>query len=245
MKIYSYSNGSKGVKLLAAALDVSLIAHENSKLKGKEEIDVVNWGASALPEEVEKCNVYNRNSWIASNKLYTFERIKEKEYCPPFWTSKEDAVKALDKAHIVCRTILNGHSGAGIVIAEKADQIVDAPLYVKYIPKKDEFRVHVVFGKAIHIQRKARNKDVPDDKVNWQVRNHDNGFIFQQEGVVAPDCVVASAIDAVDSCELDFGAVDVVYNEKSNRAYVLEINTAPGIEGATVGKYKEAFEVLK
>lgn len=246
MKIYSYSNGSKGANLLAEALKVKLIARQNSRFKGGKDKVVINWGASVLPEAVEASDVYNVNSWIASSKLTTFEHIKDKEYCPSFCTSKEDAIKMFDKkgAVVVCRTILNGHSGNGIIIADKPEALVDAPLYVLYIPKKEEYRVHVAFGKAIHLQRKARSKDVPDEKVNWKVRNHANGFIFQQEGVECSPQVINAAIDAVEACKLDFGAVDVVWNDKNQKAYVLEINTAPGIEGTTVEKYKEAFKVL-
>lgn len=249
LSLYAYNNASEGACKLAEALQIKKVSHTHSKLKGEAEKDIINWGASELPEEVEKCNVYNRNSWIASNKIHTFDRIKAKDYCPPFWTDKTACVEALNMApkkyDVVCRTILNGHSGKGIVIADKPESVVDAPLYTQYIPKKDEYRIHVAFGKVIHIQRKARNKEVPDDKVNWNVRNHDNGFIFQQDGVVCPQAVIDAAIDAVDCCELDFGAVDTIWNEKNSRAYVLEINTAPGLQGTTIEKYKEAFEVLK
>jgi len=34
----------------------------------------------------------------------------------------------------------------------------------------------------------------------------------------------------------------VIWNVQENRPYVLEINTAPGLEGSTVTDYKEFFE---
>jgi D-alanine-D-alanine ligase-like ATP-grasp enzyme len=40
---------------------------------------------------------------------------------------------------------------------------------------------------------------------------------------------------------LDFGAVDIIYNAKRNECYVLEVNTAPGLEGTTVEKYATKF----
>ena len=247
MLIYSYNNSSEGCSALAESLSVKKISHINSKLKGDINKDVLNWGASVLPEEVSKCNVYNVNSWIASNKLESFSRIKEKPYCPSFFTDKESAIKAMEEGveQIVCRTILNGHSGNGIIIADKPEDLVDAPLYVEYIPKKDEYRIHVAFGKAFFVQRKARSKDVPDDKVNWKVRNHANGFIYQHNDVTPHLDVINAAIDAVDALLLDFGAVDVIWNDKKAKAYVLEVNTAPGLQGTTLEKYKEVFEVLK
>ena len=40
---------------------------------------------------------------------------------------------------------------------------------------------------------------------------------------------------------LKFGAVDLIWNELENKSYVLEINTAPGLTGATLEKYAQAI----
>ena len=40
---------------------------------------------------------------------------------------------------------------------------------------------------------------------------------------------------------LDFGAVDLIWNEHENKCYVLEVNSAPGIEGTTLQQYVTAF----
>src|SRR5690606_38917740 len=101
----------------------------------------------------------------SSNKLKSFELFKEKGVSiPPFWTKKEDIEY---EGSIVARTILNGHSGVGIHICDDLDALVAAPLYVGYIPKKHEYRYHVFNGKVIDVQRKARNKEVADEDVNW------------------------------------------------------------------------------
>jgi D-alanine-D-alanine ligase-like ATP-grasp enzyme len=164
----------------------------------------------------------------------------------PDWTeSKEEASKWLGEGvSVVCRTKLNGHSGEGIVIASKQEEIVDAPLYTKYILKKHEYRIHVFNGKVIFQQRKARKKDVADDKVNWKVRNLAGGFIYANQDVNAPDACKQLAIDAVAALELHFGAVDIIWNEKQDKYYVLEINTAPGLTGSTLDAYVEAFNEL-
>ena len=52
------------------------------------------------------------------------------------------------------------------------------------------------------------------------------------------------AVNAVKALGLDFGAVDIIYNEKENQYYVLEVNTAPGLEGTTLIKYAERFSKL-
>jgi D-alanine-D-alanine ligase-like ATP-grasp enzyme len=90
------------------------------------------------------------------------------------------------------------------------------------------------------VQQKRRRLDV--ENPNWQVRNHANGFIYARENVNPPQCVIDAAKIVFNKCtELDFGAVDVIYNAKQDRAYVLEINSAPGLEGQTLQDYADYF----
>lgn len=165
---------------------------------------------------------------------------------PAFTTNKQEAFGWLvNGATVVERHVLNGNSGAGIRLVEPNGEegLQHAPLYVKYVPKKQEYRVHVCGGKAVDIQRKARRKDVEDDAINWKIRNHDNGFIFarNEDGVVPPD-VPFQAVLAVKLLGLDFGAVDVIFNDKEQKAYVLEVNTAPGLSGTTLEGYVSRFK---
>ncbi|MNJ09659.1 hypothetical protein D3C77_38070 [compost metagenome] len=108
------------------------------------------------------------------------------------------------------------------------------------MPKKEEYRIHVFNGEVVDVQRKARKKDVPDDQVNWKVRNLANGFIFARGEEAlgnVPQDVLDQAVKAVAALGLDFGAADVVYNDKQGKAYCLEVNTAPGLSGSTLDGY--------
>lgn len=125
---------------------------------------------------------------------------------------------------------------------------VKAPLYTKYVPKKDEYRVHVVAGKVIDVQRKALRNGWLEEHggdVNYKVRNLANGFVYVRQDVVAPKQVMEEPVKAMEILKLDFGAVDVVYNAKKESAYVLEINTAPGLEGTSVDNYAKALGAIK
>lgn len=164
---------------------------------------------------------------------------------PEFTTDRQKAFGWLvHGATVVERHVLNGNSGAGIRLVEPGqEELSKAPLYVKYVPKKQEYRVHVCGGEAVDIQRKARRHDVADEDINWKIRNHDNGFIFarNEDGVVPPD-VSYQAVLAVKLLGLDFGAVDVIFNDKEQKAYVLEVNTAPGLSGTTLEGYVSRFK---
>lgn len=246
--LYVYKPGSAGAKELSNALGIKRIKHEGSKFRGGAGKVVINWGSSRISDQAAACKVINPPEavMLSSNKLKSFELFKENEVSiPPFFTTQEEANDFMVNnrgAIIVCRTTLTGHSGAGIVISESVEDLVKAPLYTVYIPKKHEYRYHVFMGKVIDVQRKARNKDIPDDKVDWKVRNHDNGFIFMREGVVADEVASSEAIKAVECLGLDFGAVDLIFNEKQGKYYVLEVNSAPGLTGTTLENYTKAFK---
>lgn len=256
-RVLPYRQGSKSAKALAEALGGKVLKLEGSKFKYKDGDIVINWGYSAcaqLVDDMTKHLTYPDSAKIhnwqenrmrgASNKLLFFNHMKEVKpnLTPDFWTKREEI--PTDVYPIVCRTILAGHSGQGIVIADEPDSLVDAPLYVKYEKKKDEYRVHC--GKTgeestiIAVQRKARRNGA--EEVNWQVRSHDNGFVFIRNNINPPSCVIEAALESFKASSLDFGAIDVIFNSQQEKAYVLEINTAPGLEGQTITDYAKFFK---
>lgn len=243
MLIYS-SRPSEGARALAQELGIKR-AKETGRVLSANTI-LINWGNTQLPARFRNCNVINAPEDIAlvSNKLNFFQKLALEDIAPHWTSVKEHASNMLTKGKvIVCRKVLNGSGGAGIVIAETPEQLVNAPLYVEYIPKTDEYRVHIVNGTIIDIQRKARRKDVANP--NWKVRNLAGGFIYSRADLNVPVCVTDVAIRCMEKLGgLNFGAVDVVYNSKRNKAYVLEVNSAPGLEGTTVVNYAEAFKEL-
>ena len=184
---------------------------------------------------------------IASDKIKTLECFKLNDVSHPEWTlNYDEALNWVTAGHVVfCRTLTRAHSGRGIVIARSAQELVHAPLYTKYIKKKKEFRVHVFNNQIIDIQEKRRGFDAPE--ADFLIRNHANGFVFCRDDIIEPTDLRTTAIQAVASLGLDFGAVDMVWNEHYNKSYALEVNTAPGLEGTTLETYskaiiKEAYE---
>lgn len=247
MKLYQYKAGSASAKALAEKLGIKRIKLEGSKYKPKATDVIINWGSSTLPQELKNAIILNKPEAIAkaSNKLSAFQAFKEAEVpTPEFTTSFHEALKWIDKAGamVVARTKLSGHSGEGIVLVQKEnrDELPNAPLYTEYVKKVQEYRLHVFKGNVFFIQRKARKQEVPDDEVNWQVRNHANGFIFAHQGVDVPDSYKEAAVAAVKALGLDFGAVDIIETKKKE-CFVLEVNTACGLEGTTLDKYAEQF----
>jgi glutathione synthase/RimK-type ligase-like ATP-grasp enzyme len=169
---------------------------------------------------------------------------KEGIRIPEFTTDRERAETWLndERVDVVVRHKLSGHSGDGIELVSGTTTMPVAPLYVKYVKKQQEFRVHVAFGEVIDVQEKRKRKELPEDfATNFQVRNHQTGWVYCRENITEPEGLRQMAQRVVGELGLDFGAVDLIYNAKRNEVYCLEVNTAPGLEGSTVDKYAEAF----
>lgn len=246
--ILPYKRGSASAKELGMALDIKGIRLKNSKFKPTPRKSVINWGNCQGVDDLNVCTIINRPEYVAdaADKVRAFELMKANDVSiPDFTENKDEAISWAESGDIVlCRSLRRGYGGAGIVVANSPEEVVGAKFYTRYIKKRDEFRVHVFGGQVIDVQRKMRKKDVPDDRVDWKIRNHSNGFIFGREDVSPADDVLQQAVNAVAALRLDFGAVDVIWNEHHGKAYVLEVNTAPGLEGTTLEKYVEAFKEL-
>jgi hypothetical protein len=147
---------------------------------------------------------------------------------------------------IVARHTLTGTGGEGIEIIAAGTPLENwpnAPLYVEYKKKTHEFRLHLmrVDGewKIGRSQMKVAFRGQQID--NWQVRNHANGFKYIIGGFEVPNQVRKAALSIVEhrKCMIDFVALDILFHQPNGYAYVLEGNTAPGLEGASVDAYAQ------
>ena len=177
----------------------------------------------------------------AANKVNAFNALRDAGVpTVEFTTETETARDWINNGSTVySRTVLNGHSGEGIHIAEDIDDFVEAPLYTKGITlQRREFRVHVMRGTVIYVQQKKRVegwRDLPE--YSERIRNHHTGWIYATSDINPNEACISSAIAAVNALGLDFGAVDVI--TRHDHAWVLEVNTAPGLTGTTLETYAQ------
>lgn len=161
--------------------------------------------------------------------------------CPPY-TTDPAKVGDLGTKTVFARTLVNSTGGKGIVEVRHplAEPLVEAPLYTAYIPKKAEYRYHIFNGEVIDVQQKKRKSNY-DGERDTKVRNLANGYVYCRDGIDPPDGAATLAINAVNALGYQYGAVDIIYNEKRNQSYVLEVNSRPGLMGTTLDKYVEAI----
>jgi glutathione synthase/RimK-type ligase-like ATP-grasp enzyme len=182
---------------------------------------------------------------VAANKLRAFRTLGEAGVAIPRFTRLADAAHEWD-TDVMIRELLNSHSGRGMRFVPREDRSsllgTTAPLYVEYIKKLMEYRVHVMGGKVIDVQQKrVREGSTGND---FQIRSYNNGWVFCRNGIDLPPDVSPLAVDAVRALRLDFGAVDIIYNALRQKSYVLEVNTAPGLHGSTIEIYANAIQEM-
>lgn len=238
--LYPYSMVSESAKALANAMGIKRIKTEGSRYRHKNGNIVVNWGSSNIdfPSSINPSTATS----LLINKLFFLRYLETISgvNCVPF-TICPNVAKEWGTT-VVERHTLTGNSGKGIKIKEKGEALERAPLYTKYIPKDSEWRVHMIGDRVVDVQKKTVKQGT--QPTTWKVRSHDNGFIFiRSEG--APPTVLEQAQKVhafFRERGLTFAAYDVIFNKKQGKAYVLEGNTAPGLEGTTIQKYADALK---
>lgn len=225
-RVQSY-RPSDSAKALSNYLSFPLLMSVGSRFRSRQSDIIVNWGnvrqvhASATylnPLPAVK---------IATDKLQTFQALQAASVSiPPFYTSLSD----LDPdTTYVARTTLTGHSGEGIVVGTPSE-LPTAPLYTTFLRKKYEYRAIVVGNQVVDIKQKLRRQDF-DGERSAHVWNHSNGFVYARNDITIPDTLNQLAIDAIKAIGLTYGAVDIINHR--GILYVLEVNTAFGLEGTT------------
>lgn len=236
-----YNMGSAGAKALALAIG----AKRSKGLKRlRRSVIAVNWGRSDLAPRGFPYKVLNPSDKVirATNKLSCLNRLAESGVGRVEHTTSIDIVRRWlgEGAVVYGRRLLNASQGKGIEIITNASNIPYCPMYTKGIIKAHEYRVHVFGNKILDITKKRRRNNI--DR-NDYIKNLANGWVYCREGIEKPQNLLDCALAAVAALNLDFGAVDILY--RKGVPYVLEINTAPGLQGTTLTKYVEEFSKLK
>ena len=244
IRIQAYGNGkSKSARELARALGVKRLRVTGSKFRGKNTDVIVNWGK---PKKILSNVVYlNPIEAVikASNKLITLETLEEEGVSIPKYY--RELISPPDDMLLVARTVLNGHSGKGIVIGTREElynQGVEAQLYTEYIKKMNEYRVIVVGNRIIDVKIKKKKRDWEGER-DKHIWNKGNGYCYVRNSGIFHFKLHLLGIDSINALGLKYGAVDIIEDEERN-LYVLEVNTAFGLEGTTIQLTADAIKEL-
>lgn len=249
--ILPYKMTSESAKDLGRELNATRV-YPDRNYRGRAHHILINWGYSGKPSvPVNNCKeILNKFESVkyVTDKLKFFQYNSTARKVQALFNKQQvlTTMRRSDKKFF-CRTIINGKGGEGIVLAKTPDEVVDAPLYTEgIIGGTREYRIHIFKNKVFHIQqkRKMTTEKLRELGITHQslIRNYNNGYTFTITDIVPPsEDTIKQALQVIQDYELDFGAVDII-ESKAGAGYVLEINSAPGLEGTTLAKYTEIFK---
>lgn len=226
---------------------VRLLRSEGSVFRVRPTDVIINYGNRRMSAEffgratvVNPIEALNR----AANKLQAFNTMAAAGVPTVEYTTQQQVAQGwvAEGSTVYARGVLNGHSGEGITVhnGDNAnDTVGQAPLYTKGITaQRREWRVHIFKGVITYVQKKIRRNGYREDpNYREDVRNHHTGWVYSNQFNDRPtDAVLRAAYDAVTALGLDFGAVDII--SRQDNAWVLEVNTAPGLTGTTLETYQ-------
>jgi len=120
-----------------------------------------------------------------------------------------------------------------------------AAFWVEPLDISEEWRFHIVGGISVRAGKKVWRRGGPPPLVGGRlIRSHRLGWGLSYGGSPAPDGLREISKQAVRALDLDFGAVDTVVTTSGERL-VLEVNTAPGLEGGTPERYAAGLRRLE
>ena len=222
LRLTAGTTGSQSAKRLAEGLSTKLGYKVYRTLKESSRQIQLKYG-----QGVDKLQQFN---WFSQNEIPSLEYTTDSGLVLQ-WLAAGNTVFG--------RRLLSSSCGKGIVIMEEDSEVEYCPVYTKYKKKKREFRVHVFKDTVVAVvEKKLRS--------NWngpresKIRNLANGYVFcscENE----PDGLRELAKRAAGVVSSDFKGVDIGFNEKQNELFVIEVNSAPGMEGSRIPAYINAI----
>lgn len=204
---------------------------------------LIRWGSSATTPRRAESVLNKRTSILRTvHKLDFLEEARKNNIVvPDFIRLTPENIRRIEYP-CLARTTRHMQGTDIMLCLQQSDAAraldLGAEYLIKYIPTKQEYRIHVFGQRAI----KASVKTLVDEDMYLQwIRNFDHGHVFKYPGENnVPRTVRMAAIGAVVASGLDFGAVDIIYSD-AEIPYVLEINTGPGLVASGIRKYGENF----
>lgn len=240
--VYPYKMVSEGAIALANGLGALRIRLDGSTFVPAEDHVVVNWGVGGTIRNFAPATVINPNVDICINKKLFFQRMEGHNITPRFALSREEARRHLSFP-VVCRTRIEGADGAGIVIANSREELVEAALYTQLIDKTDEYRVHVGRLPNGEIRLICAQKKRTLAAHVGPIWTGDTTVFDWCNPTDLPINVLRVTEAAMEQMpELHFGGFDTVYESGGTNAYVVEVNSAPMMTPQTVVKYVAFFK---
>ena len=239
---YNDSTSTTGKAILAALKEGGAKIEGGSQGPGKNKVNVlIRWGCATLVGKPVKVLNTAKSIQLASNKLEALKTFEDNDIRVPKIYAKDKVTE-----FPVLGRKIHHIAGNDIVLCLQRQDLPEAialgcSYFTQYIPKSAEYRVHVYDVGVI----KTSQKLLTDKKLNkdpW-IWNYDEGYTYHPAKDKLPAIAKGMALAAVECLGLTFGAVDVIIGD-DGKAYILEVNTAPGLQtDASLAAYVDKFKL--
>lgn len=195
---------------------------------------------------------------ICKNKLLTKEVLKELNIPTPKWNLITDDLDDINLLYPVYSKTFYGSKGRGMYLIENEDQLKNhIEKYSSQSNRLLEERCKYVREYGIHVSSKsgifhAVRKMIKEDSTERWYRNSNNCVFFLEdnENFNKPLCwdeLEENLLRFMDKIKLDIGRFDVKVSSSGEKFKVLEVNSAPSLQGEVVfRKYvKELNKVIE
>lgn len=230
MLLYPYKRGSHTARELAKRLNINC-----SKYNVANHPLILNWGNPNIPDWGSPSVKWINHPTKVSNaisKLDTLRILENNEIRTiPYTTDCNKAIEWFNDGLVYCRTLTRSTKAKGLVAASNKDEMIPAPLYTKEIIG-NEYRIHIFNGSCIDYQKKMKRNEAQS---NDKIKNLDNGWVYTRNNLRTINENIELAMKTIKAMELDFGAVEII--RADYKSYILEVNSAPGLEGTTLDNY--------
>lgn len=232
-------------KALAEAMGIP----SGANLKGHPDV-IIRWGSSA-PLATKALQINSAESIaVTANKLAALQKMHEAGVPVPGFASLDTVFESFSegrlKLPIIGRSLYH-HSGRDFYFCKSTADVAKAfsndrvEYFISYIEINREFRVHVIGDKIIKVIEKVESEEGATDKI---IRSNHLGWQFKKILVDdTPLKIKQIARAAIKALSLDFGAVDIILDKKNN-VYVLECNSAAGLNDIGIDLYADKLNSL-
>lgn len=221
--------GMSSVREICARSNTGLVGGRHDLPLPEGEFDItIRWGCTANAPTNRVLNTAHAIHQV-NDKTAFRQRLEEYGLCPQTWWAGHYPDRIPEEG-LVVRPQYHAQ-GRNLYLVRSEPELEDAirkcgpGWYASVLfPKTHEFRVCFVQGLVSWVASKTPGN--PDD-IAWNVAR--GGKFENVRWGAWPLRVVRNAQEAFCLTDLDFGGVDVMWDERTERAAVLEINSAPSL----------------
>ncbi len=248
-RVYPYREGSRSANNLRDAFkragkDCLTLRLNNSDYVGQPADIVLNWG-NGRDRNFNGATVYNTPETVYNESINKIHALKNRTdgLCIQYTTQFERAFWwVVDGKSVVVRQTAEGKDGEGAVVVKTVEELLkysSAPLFTVYFNKTQEYRAHFCMGEIVCVGRRV----VPHgtEKFDPEIRTGGNGYIlaYGPDRGPVPASLYDVMDDFLDTTQLDYGCVDILYDGHTGRSVICELNTAPELQPWIADKYAE------